>query len=55
MSDRFHHPDELTGALHGVMAEFETADELVHATESAAAAGYRRMDGYSPLRDRRSR
>ena len=48
MSDRFHHPDEPTGSIHGVMAEFETADELVHATQSAAAAGYRRMDGYSP-------
>ena len=48
MSDRFHHPDEPTGSIHGVMAEFETADQLVHATEQAAARGYRDMDGYSP-------
>ncbi len=48
MSDTFHHPDEPTGAIHGVMAEFETADQLVHATRQAAAAGYSRMDGYSP-------
>lgn len=48
MSDRFYHPDEPTGTLHGVMAEFETADQLVHATQQAAAAGYTRMDGYSP-------
>ena len=35
-------------AIHGVMAEFDTADKLVAATEKAADAGYSRMDGYSP-------
>jgi hypothetical protein len=34
--------------LYGVMAEFKTADELIAATKAAAAAGYTRMDGYSP-------
>jgi hypothetical protein len=35
-------------ALHGVMAEFQTADELIAATRKARQAGYSRMDGYSP-------
>jgi Protein of unknown function (DUF3341) len=35
-------------ALHGVMAEFKTADELILATRKAREAGYSRMDGYSP-------
>ena len=35
-------------ALHGVMAEFETADQLIAATRAARLAGYTRMDGYSP-------
>ena len=34
--------------LYGVMAEFKTADELIAATKAAVAAGYTRMDGYSP-------
>jgi hypothetical protein len=36
-------------ALHGLMAEFETPAALVHATERARLAGYRRMDAYSPI------
>lgn len=35
--------------LYGLMAAFSTTDELVHAARAAYAAGYRRMDGYSPL------
>ncbi len=35
--------------LYGLMAEFGDAHELLHAAETAHAAGYRRMDGYSPL------
>jgi hypothetical protein len=34
--------------LHGVMAEFKTADELIAATRKAREAGYTRMDGFSP-------
>ncbi len=35
--------------LYGLMAEFEDASALVAATERAHAAGYRRMDAYSPF------
>lgn len=36
-------------AIHGVMAEFDTPEELVDACERAYAAGYRRMDAYAPM------
>jgi hypothetical protein len=36
-------------ALYGLMAEFDTPDALVHATEHARLAGYRKMDAYSPI------
>ncbi|MGL4424159.1 MAG: DUF3341 domain-containing protein [Gemmataceae bacterium] len=32
----------------GLLAEFETADQLILATRRAREAGYTRMDGYSP-------
>ena len=48
MSDRFHHPDDVNAPVYGVLAEFETADELVLATQKAAGAGFTQMDGYSP-------
>jgi hypothetical protein len=35
--------------LHGVVAEFETPDSLVSACKKAHAAGYRRMDAYTPF------
>ncbi len=35
-------------ALHGVIAEFTTPDGLVLACRKAHAAGYRRMDAYTP-------
>jgi len=34
--------------IYGLLAEFDTPSALVHATEKARAAGYRRMDCYSP-------
>lgn len=34
---------------HGLMAEFETATELVNACTRAREAGYRDMDAYSPI------
>jgi len=40
---------ETPSSLYGLMAEFETASELVHATERARLAGYRKMDAYSPI------
>jgi len=36
-------------ALHGVMAEFETADALVEAARAARAEGYHKMDAYTPI------
>jgi len=35
--------------LYGLMAEFDTAEHLKEAAEKAHAAGYRRMDAYSPF------
>jgi hypothetical protein len=34
--------------LYGLLAEFETPTQLVRAAENAYAAGYRRMDCYTP-------
>jgi hypothetical protein len=34
--------------IFGVMAEFETADQILDATRRAHQAGYRRMDAYTP-------
>ena len=41
--------DAAAPTLYGLMAEFETPDGLVHATEKARLAGYRQMDAYSPI------
>jgi hypothetical protein len=35
--------------LYGLMAEFATPGEVLHASKSAYYAGYRRMDAYSPM------
>lgn len=42
------HDHDETPKIFGVMAEFETADQLIDATRAAAAEGYTVMDGYSP-------
>jgi len=34
--------------IYGLLAEFNTPGELVHATEEAHQAGYRRMECYTP-------
>jgi hypothetical protein len=34
--------------IYGLLAEFNTPSELVHATKEARAAGYRRMECYTP-------
>ncbi|MBI1320090.1 MAG: DUF3341 domain-containing protein [Candidatus Hydrogenedens sp.] len=47
MSDHGHHDD--TPKTYGLIAEFDTPDELLHAAESAYKAGYRTMDAYSPF------
>ncbi len=38
----------MTPDLHGVMAEFAEPEQLLAATRAAYAAGYRKMDAYSP-------
>jgi hypothetical protein len=35
-------------AVHGVMAEFESAEQILAATRRAREAGYRDMDAYTP-------
>ena len=39
----------LSPAIYGLMAEFETPTDLVDAARAAYAAGYRKMDAYSPF------
>ncbi len=41
------HPSEAE-AIHGVIAEFETQDDVLEAAEAAYAQGYRKMDAYTP-------
>ena len=36
-------------SLYGVLAEFDTPDELLAATRDARQAGYRQMDAYTPF------
>jgi ActD protein len=40
---------EIGVGLYGLMAEFLEPHDLLRAAEAAHAAGYRRMDAYSPL------
>ncbi len=42
-------PDSPRQLLHGHVAAFDTPEELVAATQKAYAAGYRRMDAYTPI------
>jgi hypothetical protein len=35
--------------VYGLMAEFATPEEIVHAAENAYSSGYRKMDAYSPM------
>ena len=39
----------LPAAIYGLLAEFDTPRQLVDATKRAYAAGYRRMDTFSPF------
>jgi hypothetical protein len=36
-------------AIYGLMAEFDTADEIVAAAKRTHAAGYKKIDAYSPF------
>ena len=42
------HDTATVPALHGIMAEFTNADDLIGAVRKARESGYTRMDGYSP-------
>lgn len=35
-------------SIYGIMAEFDNPTDLLHATEATYAAGYRKIDAYSP-------
>lgn len=35
--------------IYGVVGEFETAEQLIHAAEKTRLAGYRRFEAYSPF------
>ena len=39
----------MDAGLYGLMAEYDSVPDLVNASEKAYAAGYRRMDTYSPF------
>jgi hypothetical protein len=41
--------DSRSSAIYGLMAEFDTPTALVAAARHAHAAGYRRMDAYTPF------
>lgn len=38
-----------TNPLYGVIAEFESADDLLYAAKKAYSEGYRKMDAYTPF------
>jgi len=40
---------QTTGALHGVMAEFESADAIVVAARTVVAQGFTKVEAYSPV------
>jgi len=42
-----HEPTE--NALHGVLAEYRTAQDLIDAAQAAHDAGYRQFDAFSPF------
>jgi hypothetical protein len=41
--------NEPTSNIYGVMAEFETATQLIRATEKTREAGYKHIDAYAPF------
>ena len=43
------HTQEATTALHGVMAEFDSAQQLVDAARKTTAQGFTRVEAYSPV------
>jgi hypothetical protein len=43
------HKEMAQNGIHGLLAEFENPGDLLHAARRAYAAGYRKMDAYSPF------
>jgi hypothetical protein len=43
------HEEVVVDKRYGIIAEFEEADQLIHAAQAAKDAGYKRMEGYSPF------
>ena len=43
------HTPETSNALHGVMAEFDTAQALVDATRKTMGQGFSRVEAYTPI------
>ena len=43
------HKPEVTNALHGVMAEFDSGQALVDAARKTMAQGFTRVEAYSPV------
>jgi hypothetical protein len=41
--------NEQRSHIYGVMGEFETAEQLIHASEKTREAGYRHIDAYAPF------
>jgi len=39
----------MSESVYGLVAKFDTADEIVEATRHARVAGYRKMEAYSPF------
>lgn len=43
------HEAAVVDKRYGIVAEFEEAEDLIHAAQAAKDAGYKRMEGYSPF------
>ena len=43
-----HHPHHHRHSIHGLMAEFNSADDLIAAAHRIHDAGYQRVDAYTP-------
>lgn len=43
------HHEETKNPLYGVIAEFDSADDLLHAAKQAYSEGYRKMDAFTPF------
>jgi hypothetical protein len=48
MNSQLQITDQQSAALHGIIAEFATPEELLHAAQATYREGYRKIDAYSP-------